>query len=68
VEEVSLVKEFITIYGPLSLGWVAAGYLAKRNTEMQTMIMNAFLQDTQAKVEMKAAFEKLSLIVDKSHG
>lgn len=63
--EADVMEKLITVYGPLSLGWVFAAYLLKRVFELQTTIMNAFLADTQAKMEMKAAFEKLSIIVEK---
>lgn len=65
MDEVGMMEKLFTVYGPLGLGWVVAAYLFKRVVDLQTTIMNAFLSDTQAKLEMKSAFEKLSIIVEK---
>ncbi len=67
MEEAGIMEKLFTVYGPLGLGWIVAAYLFKRVVDLQTTIMNAFLADTQAKIEMKAAFEKLSVIVEKNH-
>lgn len=66
MEETGMMEKLFTVYGPLGLGWIVASYLFKRVVDLQTTIMNAFLADTQAKLEMKAAFEKLSVIVEKN--
>ena len=59
MEDPTFWHQFITTYGPLGLGWLAAGYLFLRFMALTDKVMNASIADTQAKMEMKAAFDKL---------
>ena len=53
-------KELIGVYGPLALGWPVALFYVRQNAALQAQILAAFLADTEAKVELRNAVEKLT--------
>lgn len=58
-----LIKEIVTVYGPLGIGWIAAAWLLRQNMLLQDKVMTAFISDTQAKAEMKSALDALTRAV-----
>lgn len=65
MEDASFWTKVFEVYGPMAMGWIAFIYIFIRFMSLNDKIMSAFLSDTQAKMEMKAAFDKLSTIVEK---
>ena len=61
-----IFKQFITLYGPLSLGWPLAWYLLRQNMILQEKVLTTFVEDTKAKAEMKNALDALTETVKKS--
>jgi len=59
----SFLISLLTTYGPLALGWVLAWYFVRQNTILQTRVMDTFIADTAAKIELKSALESLSDII-----
>lgn len=59
----NLIKEIVTVYGPLGIGWIAAAWLLRQNMMLQDKVMTAFISDTQAKAEMKSALDALTQAV-----
>ena len=53
-------NEFLKLYGPMAIGWIAAGYLFLRLSALQDKIMAAFVADTELKSEMKNALNNLT--------
>ena len=53
------LESLFTIYGPLGLGWLFAIYLLRQNAALQERVMQAFIADTVAKLELKATLAEL---------
>ncbi len=49
--------ELVKLWGPLSLGWIAAAYMGK-------FILDRYDRDIQAKVELAAAINQLTKMVE----
>jgi hypothetical protein len=62
--DAGLVEKALTLYGPLSLGWLLAVYLLKMVFDQNQQIMTAFMADTVAKAEMKSALERLAAVTE----
>lgn len=46
--ELELLQKFITIYGPLALGWPIAWLLWRRQNQMNDQMLAALIGNTQA--------------------
>lgn len=55
--ETAILKQIITLWGPLGLGWVLAGYLMYRNTELARSTHQALVTNT-------AAITKITVLID----
>ncbi len=53
--------ELVKLWGPLSLGWVAAAYMGK-------FIMDRYDKDIDAKVKLATALDNLSDIIERKNG
>lgn len=54
------LTEFIKIYGPLSLGWIFAGYLGK-------VFLDRNKEDIESRVKLAVALETLTNYIKDSH-
>lgn len=59
----SFWKEMFMVYGPLALGWPMFFYMFRANNATNEKVLNAFMNDTEAKVELKNAMEALADII-----
>ena len=50
----------VTTYGPLGLGWPLCWYFVRQNQALQQKILEAFLADTAAKIELMHTVEELA--------
>lgn len=64
--------DLLKIYGPMAIGWVLYAFERKNNlderkvnTALQDRIMEAFLEDTKAKILQQTAYEKLIAVLGK---
>ncbi len=64
MEEV--IEKLVTVYGPLGIGWFVAWYLLRQNMALQDKVMTAFVNDTQAKAEMRSALDALTDSIKRS--
>lgn len=53
--------ELVKVWGPLSLGWVAAAYMGK-------FIMDRYDKDIEAKTKLASALENLSNMIERQNG
>ena len=65
--------DLLKLYGPMALGWVLYAFERKNNIEerkvntaLQDRVMEAFLEDTKAKILQQTAYEKLIAVLGKS--
>ena len=65
--------DILKIYGPMAIGWVLYAFERKNNIEerkvntaLQDRVMQAFLEDTKAKILQQTAYEKLIAVLGKS--
>ncbi len=65
--------DILKIYGPMAIGWVLYAFERKNNIEerkvntaLQDRVMEAFLEDTKAKILQQTAYEKLIAVLGKS--
>ena len=58
------LSDFLKLYGPMALGWVAAAYLFQRLSAIQDKVMTAFVADTEFKSDLKNALENLKDTID----
>ena len=64
--------DILKIYGPMAIGWVLYAFERKNNIEerkvntaLQDRVMQAFLEDTKAKILQQTAYEKLIAVLGK---
>jgi hypothetical protein len=64
--------DILKIYGPMAIGWVLYAFERKNNIEerkvntaLQDRVMQAFLEDTKAKILQQTAYEKLIAVLSK---
>lgn len=64
--------DLLKVYGPMAIGWVLYAFERKNNlderkvnTALQDRIMEAFLEDTKAKILQQTAYEKLIAVLGK---
>lgn len=53
--------ELVKLWGPLSLGWVAAAYMGK-------FIFDRYDRDIDAKVKLATALDNLSDLIERKNG
>ena len=61
--ESSFLMDLLTLHGPLGFGWIGFVWSLWRNSILQERVFEAFVADTEAKVQFTQSFEKLTTYI-----
>lgn len=59
----ALIKEFFTVYGPLSMGWIALWFQWKENVSMRKELTQAYIDHAKVFSDMGHALDGLTQVV-----
>lgn len=60
-----LVQAWLTVYGPLGMGWVVAWYLFRDSRENRTVMLDMIKDGIQVQAELKNALRELSSYIER---